>query len=76
MEIGKEIFSDSKNHKAVIFKKSKIFEIRFFKCFPECIDEEGDTWEEFWQEITQTTTITDTVQIAIKLAKEELGLLK
>ncbi|OIK11032.1 hypothetical protein BIV60_18965 [Bacillus sp. MUM 116] len=60
MEIVKELFSDSQNHKAVILKRGKIFEINFFKYFPECIDEEGDIWEEFWQEITQTTTITDT----------------
>lgn len=76
MEIVKELFSDSKDHKAVILKKGKIFEIHFFKYFPGFIDEDGDIWEELWQDITQTTTITDTEQNAIKLTKEELALLK
>lgn len=43
-----ELFSDSKNHKAVILKRGKIFEIIFLKYIPECIDEEGVTWEKVW----------------------------
>ncbi|GAM12437.1 hypothetical protein [Mesobacillus selenatarsenatis] len=76
MGIFKEILADNKKFKAVILKSEKTYEIQLFKYFPECVDEEGDTWEEFWQEITYTKTITDTEQNAIKLAKEELSLLK
>ncbi|WP_335490305.1 hypothetical protein [Bacillus sp. JJ1773] len=47
-----------------------------FQYFPDCVDEEGDTWEEIWQEITATKTITDTEQNAVKLAIEEPALLK
>lgn len=76
MEIVKEMFSDSQNHKAIILKKGKTFEIHFYKYFPGFIDEDGDTWEKLWQDKTQITTITDTEHNAIKLAKEELRLLK
>ncbi|WML58102.1 hypothetical protein [Neobacillus sp. PS2-9] len=76
MESFKEILSVNKKYKAVIFKSERTYEIRLFQYFPECVDEEGDTWEEFWQEITTTKTKTDTEQYAAKLAIEELALLK
>lgn len=76
MENFKEILSANKKYKAVILKSGRTYEIRLFQYFPECVDGEGDTWEEYWQEITTTKTITDTEQNAVKLAEEELGLLK
>ena len=75
MESFKEILSANQKYKVVIFKSERTYEIRLFQYFPECVDEEGDTWEEFWQEITTTKTITDTEQNAVKLAIEELALL-
>jgi len=47
MVVVKEILTDSENYKAVISKRGKLFEIQLFKYFPECIDEEGDSWGDF-----------------------------
>jgi hypothetical protein len=39
----KEILSTNKRYKAVIYKNGGSYEIKLFKFFPECVDEEGDT---------------------------------
>ncbi|WP_354472702.1 hypothetical protein [Lysinibacillus parviboronicapiens] len=76
MEICKEIMTKNKEYKAIIYKIGRIYRIRLFKYFPECIDDTGDVWEEFWQDVTNCNTITDTEQNAIKLAEEGLSLFK
>jgi hypothetical protein len=58
------------------FKIGRTYRVQLFKYFAEYVDVDGDVWEELWQEVTTSNTITDTEQNAIKLAAEELSLLK
>ena len=58
------------------FKIGRTYRVQLFKYFAKYVDDDGDVWEELWQEVTTSNTITDTEQNAIKLAAEELSLLK
>lgn len=67
-----EIFSSSKNYKAVIENRKGVFYVSAFSLMDGCIEELGQICDPYWSRSTKDVIIADSLQNAEKIAIEEL----